>query len=110
MFDFFKPVIDSVSKPFEWMSDIGESIKNNPDAWKLGASLVGGAATGYMNAKTAKDQMKFQERMLAKKMAQDEKFKERRASSEKDNYGSHVSSLVGGTGLIAPAMQQDMYR
>lgn len=104
---FFSAVGGAATKAFDWMgsagSTIGTSIKNNPDAWKLGASLVGGAATGYMNAKTAKDQMKFQERMLAKQMAQAEKFKERRASTG-DNYDSHTNNLVGGTGLLAPAM------
>lgn len=97
------------SSAFGWFGDaaktVGNSINNHPDAWKLGAGLVGGAASGYMNAKTAKDQMKFQERMLENKMAQDEKFNERRASSG-DNYDSHVNNLVGGTGLLAPAMRQ----
>ena len=110
MFSF---VGQAASSAFGWMGDglkaVGTSINNNPDAWKIGASLVGGAATGYMNAKTAKDQQKWEMRMLEKKMAQDEKFKERRASSN-DNYDSHVNNLVGGTGLIAPAMQNGMYR
>lgn len=104
MFDFFQPVINAGAKAFEWIGNIGESIEKNPEAWKLGVGLLGGAATGYMQTKTAKDQMKWEARMLEKKLAQDEKFNERRASSVQDNYGSHVSQLAGGTGLLAPAM------
>lgn len=102
MFSFFQPVIDAGSKAFNWM---GDSIKSNPDAWKIGAGLVGGAATGYMQAKTAKDQQKWEMRMLEKRMAQDDKFKERRASSN-DDYDSHVNNLVGGTGLLAPVVNR----
>ena len=59
-FDWVSP---TKSSAFSWLGDaakaVGKSVKDNPDLWKLGAGLVGGAATGYMNAKTAKDQMKW---------------------------------------------------
>ena len=100
---FFSAVGGAATKAFDWMGDIGQSIEKNPEAWKLGAGLLGGAATGYMQQKTAKDQMKWEERLLEKKMAQDERFKERRASSG-DGYDTHVQNLVGGTGLLAPTM------
>ena len=98
MFSFFQPVIDAGSRAFDWM-------EANPNATKFIGGIVGGAATGYMNAKTTKDQQKREMRMLEKRMAQDEKFKERRASSN-DDYDSHVNNLVGGTGLLAPVVNR----
>lgn len=107
---FFKPVVqNSTSSAFSWLGDaakaVGQSVNDNPDLWKLGAGLVGGAATGYMSSKDAKDRMKFEERILQKKMEQDDRFKERRASSN-DDYDSHVKNLVGGTGLLAPMVNR----
>lgn len=74
---------------FDWMKD-------NPEA----TAAIAGAAGAGLAYMSEQDRIKAEERMLEKKMAQDDRFKERRPSSGNENYGSHLAGFSGGTGLL----------
>ena len=95
MFDWISSAWDTVS---DWGSDAMDWISNNPDGAKM---IMGGVAAG-VDSYFAQQQLEENARLEREKMAQDARFKERRASSSGAyNYGSHLSNTTGGTGLLS---------
>ncbi|MCF1437220.1 MAG: hypothetical protein LPD71_00185 [Shewanella sp.] len=83
MWDFFEPVIDTVSSVGGWMED-------NPGA----TQAIGGAATATLNYMDAEKQRQHDLRREREERA----YRDSRsmASSGEDNYGSHYQGLTKG--------------
>ncbi len=83
MWDWFKPVSDTVSSVGSWMNE-------NPGA----TSAIGGIAKGVGDYMSAQQQQEFDLR----KQREERAWRESRsmASSGDNGYGSHTSSLTKG--------------
>lgn len=86
MMAWYDGIVSGLSEVTDWIGD-------NPEATMLLGGLASGVAQGYENHKDREWQRDQLERM--------ERFKERKASSGDNGYGSHSSNLAGGTGLLA---------
>lgn len=68
---------------------------NSDSGMQIGGAIISGLGAGYMAKKEAK--------LYEKRLEQEARFKERKASSGGDNYGSHVNKFIAGgqTGLLS---------
>lgn len=83
MFDFFSPVMKTISSAGKWMSD-------NPGA----TSAIGGAAVAGLDYLQSERQMEAD--MRAAREERDWRENRSKASSGTDNYGSHYAGLTSG--------------